>query len=106
MQDVCVRDADSRLIWERSGLTVRVLLTDDSDLVFAGQDLKNYPGADEYEYWITVPAQDVPTVIAALGGQPGDDVLELVARSAESIIGQGERTWVKSLGIEPGFYCS
>ena len=32
-----------------------------------------------------------------------DDVLELVARRATSIIRQGERTWVNSLEIEPEF---
>ena len=96
---------DGREIWRDNGLVIRVRLTEDGDLQFAGQDLKP-PFGDEYEYWITVPAKDVPTIIAALDGQPGDDVLELVARDAASIVRQGERAWVKSLGIDPGFYAS
>ena len=99
-----MRGTDSREIWRDNGLVVRVRLTDDGDLVFAGQDLKP-PFGDEYEYWITVPAKDIPTVIAALDGRPGDDVLELIAREAAPIIRQGERAWVTSLGIEPGFHC-
>jgi hypothetical protein len=101
-QDVRVRG--SKQIWREGGLVVRVRLTDDDDLEFAGQDFGGHPFADQYEYWITVPARDVPTIVAALNGQPGDDVLELVARHAASIIHQGERAWVESLGIEPRFY--
>src|SRR5688572_8777688 len=29
------------------------------------------PFGDEYEYWITVPSKDIPTIIEALDGQPG-----------------------------------
>jgi hypothetical protein len=101
-----VRGTDSQQIWQEDGLVVRIRLTDDGELVFAGHDLRSAPFGDEYEYWITVPAKDIPTIIAALDGQPGDDVLELVAREAASIVRQGERAWVKSLGIEPGFYAS
>ena len=104
LQDVRVKGAGSRQIWREEGLVVNARLTDDGALVFAGHDLSGSPFGDEYEYWVTVPAKDIPTVIAALDGQPGDDVLDLVARRAESIIRQGEQTWVKSLGIEPGFY--
>ena len=98
-----VRAERIRRIWDQDGLVVHARLTDDGDLEFAGQDLKP-PFGDEYEYWITVPARDIPTIIEALDGQPGDDVLELVARHAASIVRQGERTWVQSLGIRPGFY--
>ena len=104
LQDVRVKGAGSRQIWREEGLVVNARLTDDGALEFAGHDLRSSPMGDEYEYWVTVPAKHIPTVIAALDGQPGDDVLDLVARRAESIIRQGEQTWVKSLGIEPGFY--
>jgi hypothetical protein len=49
-----------------------------------GQDLG--PGTamvssdGEYEWFTTVAAYDVPRLIALLGGQPGDDVLELLER--------------------------
>ena len=99
-----MRGADSRQIWHKDGLVVRVRLTDDGDLEFAGHDLSNHPFADAYEYWITVPAKDIPTVVAALHGNPGDDMLELVSRHAASIVRHGEMTWLKSLGIEPRFF--
>jgi len=100
-----VRSTDSREIWRNDGLVVKVRLADNGDLVFAGHDLKP-PFGDEYEYWITVPAKDIPTIIAALDGQPGDDVLVLVAREAASIIRHGEKAWVTSLGIAPRFHAS
>ena len=34
----------------------------------------------EYEYFKTVAAADVPHVVALLGGEPGDDVLDLLER--------------------------
>jgi len=34
----------------------------------------------EYEWFKTVAAADVPRVVALLGGQPGDDVLDLLER--------------------------
>ena len=40
-----------------------ICLTDDGALELAGHDLGNHPVAAEYEYWVTVPAQDVPTVV-------------------------------------------
>lgn len=49
-----------------------------------GQDLG--PGTamvssdGEYEWFTTVAAADVPSVVALLGGRPGDDVLELLER--------------------------
>lgn len=49
-----------------------------------GQDLG--PGTamvssdGEYEWFETVAAADVPRLVAALGGGPGDDVLDLLAR--------------------------
>jgi hypothetical protein len=34
----------------------------------------------EYEWFETIAAADVPRVVALLGGQPGDDVLDLLER--------------------------
>ncbi|MBF4770473.1 hypothetical protein ISU10_22090 [Nocardioides agariphilus] len=91
-----------RTIWRRDRLFVEAVLEDDGDLVFEGQDLNGWLGYAEYEYWVTAPAALVPRVVAALGGSPGDDVLGLIAAHAEEIVGRGESTWLKSLGIEPG----
>jgi hypothetical protein len=86
----------------RERLHIDVVLTDDGDLVFEGQDL-NPPmkDIDEYEYDITVRAADVPVVVAALGGSPGDDVLALLVAHGEEIVTQGESRWVTSLGLTP-----
>jgi hypothetical protein len=35
----------------------------------------------EYEYFYTVAAKDVPALIVALGGQPGADVIDLLAQN-------------------------
>ena len=95
-QDVGMRSARSRRIWDEDGLIVEARLTNDGELVFAGHDLSSSPFGDEYEYWVTVPAKEIPTVISALDGQHGVDVLGLVAHHAASIIRQGERAWVRS----------
>lgn len=60
-------------------------LTAAGDLVFEGQDLGDGvervfgPGCREYEWTETVRAADVPLLAAALGGEPGADVLALLA---------------------------
>ena len=91
-----------RTIWRRDRLFVQAVITDDGDLVFEGQDLNGRLGYAEYEYWVTAPAALVPRVVSALGGSPGDDVLDLLAEHAEEIVRRGESTWLRSLGIEPG----
>ncbi len=58
---------------------------------------------EEYEYWVTVDSVDVPRIVTALGGQPGDDVLALVETHSQAIIRTGEKTWISSLGIQAGF---
>jgi hypothetical protein len=99
-----MRRAGSRQIWHQDGLTVSIHLTDEGDLRFAGHDLSGHPFSNEYEYWVTIPAVDVPIVVSALGGRPGDNVLELMADHAATIVRRGERAWVESLGIEPSFF--
>jgi len=90
-----------RRLWSRDGLHVDAVLTDDGDLVFEGQDLNGWLGSEEYEYWVTAPAALVPQVVAALGGSPGHDVLDLLASHADEVVMRGESTWLRSLGIEP-----
>ncbi|MBM7791002.1 hypothetical protein [Tenggerimyces flavus] len=77
--------------------------TDDRGFVIEGQDLGR-PGMVEYEYSLRVAPADVPRVVAALGGQPGDDVLDLLEREGELLVRAGESTWLKSLGLEPEFW--
>jgi hypothetical protein len=94
--------AGRRTIWRRDKLFVEAVVTDAGDLVFEGQDLNGWLGYAEYEYWVTAPAALVPRVVSALGGSPGDDVLDLLADHAEEIVRRGESSWLRSLGIEPG----
>lgn len=84
-------------------LFVDASLTDDGELVIAGQDLGR-PGMAEYEYSLRVPAADIPTVVGALGGGPGDDVLALLERDGQQIVRRGEKSWLESLGLRPAFW--
>lgn len=90
-----------RRLWSRDKLYVDAVVTDEGDLVFEGQDLNGWLGYAEYEYWVTAPADLVPQVVSALGGSPGDDVLELLADHADEVVMRGESTWLRSLGVEP-----
>ena len=90
-----------RRLWHRNRLYVVAVLEDDGDLVFEGQDLNGWLGSAEYEYWVRCPAADVPRVVAALGGAPGDDVLALLVEHADELVLRGESTWLRSLGITP-----
>ena len=94
-----------RTLWARHRLHVDVVLTAQGDLVFEGQDLDPpMRDIDEYEYWVTVPAAEVPRVVLALGGRARDDVLALLETHAEHIVRTGERTWLTEHGIEHGFF--
>jgi hypothetical protein len=90
-----------RRLWHRDRLYVVAVLEDDGDLVFEGQDLNGWLGSAEYEYWVRCPAADVPRVVAALGGAPGDDVLTLLVEHADELVRRGESTWLRSIGITP-----
>jgi hypothetical protein len=68
--------ADSRHLW--------VSIDDDCKLVIEGQDLG--PGTaiissdGEYEWTRTFERDDFPALVALLGGEPGDDAFDVVAR--------------------------
>jgi hypothetical protein len=78
-------------------------LTPTGDLRVDGQDLGDGveeffgPGLREYEWVYTVQAQHLPLLVAALGGRPGDDVLDLLVRTCSgpdavrlrTLLGQG-----------------
>jgi hypothetical protein len=76
-----------RLREERDGRDSRHLwayVDEAGALHIDGQDLG--PGTEivssdgEYEWFQTIAPADVPRVVALLGGQPGDDVLDLLER--------------------------
>jgi hypothetical protein len=95
-------------LWARDGLTVAATMADDGALVISGQDLRAESffgsGNAEYEYALTVDAHGVRRIIAALGGQAGDDVLELLRANGDNLVTTGEMTWLRAIGIEPKFW--
>lgn len=101
-------EARSVTLWARDGLTVAASVTDDGSLVIKGQDLRAEgffgSGNSEYEYALTVAVEDVQRIVAALGGRPGDDVLELLRANGDDLITTGEMTWLRAIGIEPRFW--
>ncbi|MEU1378280.1 hypothetical protein ABZ442_32210 [Streptomyces triculaminicus] len=86
-------------LYAANKLWVDARINVEGKLLIQGQDLNN----GEYEYMLSVPEAEIPKVVAALGGAPGDDVLELLAAHGPEIVRFGEMRWLKSLGIEPGF---
>ena len=97
--------ASTREVWAKNRLHVQISRTVGGGVRFDGQDFSPNPfGDSEYEYAITVDRADVPTIIEALGGQPGDDVLALIEANIETIVRTGEQTWLTSLGISPAFW--
>ncbi|MFI2078192.1 hypothetical protein [Streptomyces triculaminicus] len=86
-------------LYAANKLWVDARINVEGKLLIQGQDLNN----GEYEYMLSVPEAEIPKVVAALDGAPGDDVLELLAANGTEIVAFGEMRWLKSLGIEPGF---
>jgi hypothetical protein len=68
-------------------------LSEDGSLSISGQDLGPMvtkwfgEGFTEYEWSCTVQAADVPTLVIALGGADGDDILEVLARPTVDLAG-------------------
>ena len=60
----------------------------EGDLVWTGHDLGSAPmaffGGSDYEFWRTVREANLPALLAALGGAPGDDLPALVAERFKS----------------------
>lgn len=67
---------------DSSSLHLRAVLERDGELRIEGQDLGPVTAAmspdGEYEYFYTIRANDVPALVIALGGIPGDDILALL----------------------------
>ena len=70
---------DGCTLWHRDGLHVWADWGEDGRLVIQGQALgRGLGGATEYEYGITVHPADVPRLVAALGLESADDVMEFL----------------------------
>jgi hypothetical protein len=72
---------------ERDGRDIRHLeasLDEDGNLRLEGHDLGPgtalVSGDGEYEWFETVAAADLPRLVALLGGDPGEDILDLLQR--------------------------
>ena len=92
--------AAERLFWRNDTATVWVGYSDAGELLFDGRDSEYLDG---YEYRITVAPDQFAKLRAALGAEPGADVVDLVCAHVEEIIGRGERSWLDDHGIERGF---
>jgi hypothetical protein len=73
---------------------VYVGYTDAGALQFSGED------SSDYEYDVTVAPERLADLRAALGGEPCDDVVDLVCRHVDDIMPRGEATWLGEHGIE------
>jgi hypothetical protein len=83
------RPARRTVVWrkERSETLSRNLeaYMNDEDLVIWGQDFgqtvitnSRRPDDDEYEWYKTISAADIPRLVHLLGGEPGDNVLDIL----------------------------
>jgi hypothetical protein len=100
-----VEETTSREVWAVNRLYVSINRTSDGGLQFRGHDLNpNIFGDDEYEYVLTANGDRTADLVAALGGAADADPLDLIEANIEMIVHTGEMTWLKSIGIEPGFW--
>jgi hypothetical protein len=101
------------VLWEsrddRGWQAIRARLGADGSLHIEGQDLGSVvedawgAGNTEYEWWWTVRPDDVPAAVAALGGDPGDDVLPLLARWSAANNGRDPGRQLRDAGIPVEF---
>jgi hypothetical protein len=95
-------------LWAADGLHVWARSVPGRGLEISGQDLRGAaffgPGVSEYEYAFTISPADVPTVVAALGGDPGSDVLDVLASRGAELVKAGESRWLAAQGITPDFW--
>lgn len=89
-------------MYARNNLAVWAYRSEDGHLHIDGQDLASPISGDEYEYFLTVPSDEIPTLTTALGSVDAD-ILDLLEEHGEHIVQTGERRWLRSLGVEPGF---
>ena len=106
-----VRPSEARSVGlrsDRDGRDWRSLsigLEENGDVKIEGQDLGPSvaewwgEGRTEYEWTITIAAADVPAYARCLGGEPGDDVLELVRNCYDRDPGCVSKRFLDEQGI-------
>ncbi|BBX27418.1 hypothetical protein [Mycolicibacterium alvei] len=90
-----------------SWLNLDAYLDSNGTLRIVGQDLgavTEFISSDgEYEYFYTIAAEDVPALVNALGGQPGADVLDVLARNWSGDASYGVGRTIESSGVKYHF---
>ena len=81
----------------------------EGDLVLEGQDLGRAveeffgEGTTEYTWTLTVPGEDVPAAVEALGGNPKVDVLEFLKRWFAESTDADFRAALEAAGVTTDF---
>ncbi|WKG04656.1 hypothetical protein [Mycolicibacterium sp. HK-90] len=90
-----------------SRLDLDVYLDSSGTLRIVGQDLgavtECISSDGEYEYFYTIAAEDVPALLHALGGQPGADVLDVLASNWSGDASYGLGRTIESSGVKHHF---
>ena len=95
-------DDASVTLSDRDGLHISAELNAEGALVISGQDLKPGFGWAEYEYGFTIRPEDLPLIVAALGGALDDHVLQLLAAEGERIA-SNMKSWLDAIGVRYEF---
>jgi hypothetical protein len=90
-----------------SWLNLEATVDHDGSLRISGQDFgpvtRMISSDGEYEYFYTIAAENVPALVVALGGEPGMDIIDLLAqRYCGEASYQLERE-IRSSGVEYRF---
>jgi hypothetical protein len=88
-------------IYAAAGIQIDVSQDADGNLEFEGSDLT--ASFQKYEYAYAVSAEKVLHLVEQLGGNPEDDVLDLVAAHRDELLHDGEVTWLRRHGVEGDF---
>jgi hypothetical protein len=67
-------------------------------LSISGHDLG--PDDDEYEWWISVAAEDLPAMAVALGGESGTDIIDVLEQRWSGEAAKSLDTAIRSSGVE------
>ena len=84
-------------------LYVRTSRNAAGDFVIEGQHLGAGLGRDDYEYYITVKAADLPSLATALGTDTAGIDAAWAAQSGE-IVRRGENRWLEEHGVPKSLY--
>lgn len=83
-------------------------IEDNGGLIIEGQDLgksvEEFWGSTEYEWDITVSAENLPRLVSALGGAIGDDPLALLAARFAQDEHYGTTRFLEDHDIPYGFW--